>query len=116
MLDVIPCTNCEANEVRAEVDAIEALCENCEGEGWHGFNHSQCHHPWYSQPVERNQRSEDIQYKLERQWLLSLPADTITQCLNGEPVTAEDRLFTVEDILTNWYGITLGYQVKRGRR
>ena len=29
MLDVIPCTTCEANEVRAELDAVEALCEPC---------------------------------------------------------------------------------------
>ena len=124
MLDVIPCTNCEANEVRAELDATEALCEPCQNgvplvpydpNNWHRIEHEHCQHPWYHEPVPNNQRSEDLQYKLERNWLLSLdPASTVI-CLNGLPTTAEERLYTVEDILTNWYGITLGHQVKLKR-
>ena len=102
MLDIIPCTNCEANEVRAEVDAIEALCENCEGEGWHSFNHWQCHHPWYSRPYSDNDIRE---YTAELNWLRALAPDTITQCLNGEPVIAEDRITTIQHILLDWYDI-----------
>ena len=105
MLDIIPCTNCEANEVRAELDAIEALCEPCQDGGWHRFNHTECYHTWYHEPVPNSQRAEDLQYKLERQWLKSLPAETTVSCLNGFPTSAEERIHTIEQILGDWYGI-----------
>jgi hypothetical protein len=73
---------------------------------WHDTDHDQCYHPWYSEPVPYHQRAEDLQYKLEREWLKSLPADTTVSCLNGFPTSAEERIYTVEDILAQWYEIT----------
>lgn len=121
MKDVMPCTNCEANEVVAELDATEALCEPCSNgvplvaydpTNWHRIGHEQCNHPWYDRPIPYNERGQDLQYKLERQWLYSLPADEIVSCLNGLPTIAEERIFTVEHILSEWFGINYGTQLK----
>ena len=73
-----------------------------EFEDWHSLGHEACHHPWYSRPYEGDEVSH---YRSERNWLKSLAPDTITQCLNGEPTTAEERIDTVEDILATWHGV-----------
>lgn len=65
-------------------------------ESWFDGSDS-CYHPGYD--TLGVARTEGGLYRIERRFLRSLNADTVVIYLNGVPTTAEERLFTVEDIM-----------------
>lgn len=64
----------------------------------HWFNgFDACYHPRYE--TLKVAKTDEENYRIERRFLRSLNADTVVIYLNGVPTTAEERLFTVEDIM-----------------
>lgn len=65
-------------------------------EAWFDGSDS-CQHPKYD--TMKVGKDEAESYRIERQFLKSVAPNTVVGYLNGEPTTAEERLFTVNEII-----------------
>lgn len=65
-------------------------------ESWFDGSDS-CYHPGYASLRVGKTNAEE--YRIERTFLRSLAPNTVVLYLNGEPTTAEERLYTVEAIM-----------------